>query len=177
MSNLELLPYTSILRSNYLFDNYFRIGKHNDCKTCDMYGIWSNDDVGTYYVNNNWDKVKRQRIQKNDKYSDILKLPCQSCLRHELDWKWEFNDLSDDNLGRDLRTGFLHTKESFCLELLEIYEKVKDREDNLITIDTMANLLVPYELFDYFYLVSIYPPWEASDDDTCSYYSDGYESF
>ena len=61
MSNLELLPNTTMFKYDY--DNsYYRIGKHNDCEMCDMYGIWSKD-VGAYYVNN-WDRVKRQRIQK-----------------------------------------------------------------------------------------------------------------
>ena len=179
MSNLELLPNTTMFKYDY--DNsYYRIGKHNDCEMCDMYGIWSNDDVGTYYVNNNWDRVKRQRIQKNDKYSDILKLPCPTCLRNILDWKWEFNDLSDESLGRDLRTGFLHTKESFCIELLEMYENERNEINNLmdIDIDTIVNTLVPYELIDYFYLISAYPPWEASEDETCSSEcSDGEDSF
>ena len=173
----QLLPYTSIYK-HYYSNKYNRMGKHNDCEMCDMYGIWSNDDVGTYYVNNNWDKVKKQRIQKNDSYSDILKLPCPTCLRDKLDWKWEFNDISDENLGRDLRTGFIHTKESFCIELLEMYEDTINEKDNIMSIDTIANTLVPYELVDYFYLLSIYPPWEASEDETCgSEYSYEEDSF
>ena len=75
MSNLEFYLTQQCL--NTIMIIVIIVVKHNDCEMCDMYGIWSNDDVGTYYVNNNWDRVKRQRIQKNDKYSDILKLPCQ----------------------------------------------------------------------------------------------------
>ena len=66
-----------------------------------------------------------------------------TCLRNILDWKWEFNDLSDESLGRDLRTGFLHTKESFCIELLEMYENERNEINNImdIDIDTIVNTL------------------------------------
>ena len=59
-----------------------------------------------------------------------------------------------------------------------MYEDTKNEKDNIMSIDTIANTLVPYELVDYFYLLSIYPPWEASEDETCgSEYSYEEDSF
>ena len=166
MTSPEELPNTIIVKVN---GYNLRIGKHKDCENCDAFGVWSNDDVSINHVNNNWDYVKKERIEKNDKESDILKVPCGNCL-HALDWKWEFNDLTEDNLGRDLRTGYIHTRHSFCVELLENFaeDNEYDMSEYLMDIDEIASTFVPWDVVDYFYEVSAHPPWEASQDETCS---------
>ena len=65
----EELPNTIIIKVN---DYNLRVGKHKDCGNCDSYGVWSNDDVSINHVNNNWDYITKERIEKNDKESDIL---------------------------------------------------------------------------------------------------------
>jgi hypothetical protein len=176
----ETLPNTVVVGDSD--DGYhFRIGKHKDCENCDAFGVWSNDDISINHVNNNWDNVKKERIEKNDKDSDICIMPCANCL-HSIDWQWEFNDLFENSLGRDLRTGFIHTKHSFCVELLEQFAEAKENvlisSDYLMSVDEIASTFVPWDVIDYFYEVSAHPPWEASQDETCSSEcSDGEDSW
>ena len=35
-------------------------------------------------------------------------------------------------------------------------------------IDEIASTFVPWDVVNYFYEVSAHPPWEASQDETCS---------
>lgn len=158
--------------NNTVILNGLRIGRHEDCINCDAYGIWENDIDQQSRVCFNWNGLKRERNQMNDRVDDIMISPCWMCLL-SLDWMWftKFQkckspwDSEEVVLGRNVQTGNAHTPETYCCELLE--NLVEESDNSVSQLDPYeAMSYVPRSIHDTYWSIVAYPPWDASDNDT-----------